>query len=169
MKQSNSSTSSYIFVSTMSTFNLASFLLVVLLLAHVNAYADPHDLHHGHEADHVDDDEEHNEHEHHDHSSGPNKRAASCDIDASIECECTNPFLGTDNFFLGDPKQNCKAAKACYVKNLSGCSDARQSRGGGRCQSKEACDDGKAATPPTGVDPTPAPSKPKCPAPAVGK
>ena len=67
------------------------------------------------------------------------KRAASCDIDPSIPCECTNPFLGTDNFFLGDPARLCESAKACYVKNLSGCADSRQSRGGGRCQSKDAC------------------------------
>merc|ERR1719318_2186172 len=62
-----------------------------------------------------------------------------CVIDPSMPCECTNPFLGTDNFFLGDPTKNCNAAKACYVKNLSGCADARQSRGGNRCQSKLAC------------------------------
>jgi len=67
------------------------------------------------------------------------KRAASCDIDPTIPCECTNPFIGTDSFFLGDPTRNCQKASACYVKNLSGCSDVRQSRGGGRCQSKEAC------------------------------
>merc|ERR1719318_1439795 len=62
-----------------------------------------------------------------------------CVIDPSMPCECTNPFLGTDNFFLGDATKNCNAAKACYVKNLSGCADARQSRGGNRCQSKLAC------------------------------
>ena len=67
------------------------------------------------------------------------KRAASCDIDPSITCECTNPFLGTDNFFLGEAARLCESAKSCYVKNLSGCADSRQSRGGGRCQSKEAC------------------------------
>eukprot|EP00091_Calanus_sinicus_P005757 TRINITY_DN1625_c0_g1_i6.p2 TRINITY_DN1625_c0_g1~~TRINITY_DN1625_c0_g1_i6.p2 ORF type:complete len:104 (-),score=13.62 TRINITY_DN1625_c0_g1_i6:513-824(-) len=39
-----------------------------------------------------------------------------CVIDPSMPCECTNPFLGTDNFFLGDPVKNCNAAKACYVK-----------------------------------------------------
>ena len=91
---------------------------------------------------------------------GNQKRAASCEVDYSIPCECTNPFLGTDNFFLGDPKQNCKAAKACYVKNLSGCSDARQSRGGGRCQSKQAC-----APEPTVIPATQAPvvKLPKCP------
>ena len=86
---------------------------------------------------------------------GNQKRAATCDIDTSSPCECTNPFLGTDNFFLGDPKQNCQAAKACYVKNLSGCSDARQSRGGGRCQSKQACAPELPVTPP--------PKLPKCP------
>ena len=68
------------------------------------------------------------------------KRAATCDIDLSIPCECTNPFLETDDhFFLGDPKHTCKAARACYVKPLSGCSDVTQARGGGRCQSKVAC------------------------------
>ena len=61
------------------------------------------------------------------------KRAASCDIDPSITCECTNPFLGTDNFFLGEAARLCESAKSCYVKNLSGCADSRQSRGGGRC------------------------------------
>merc|ERR1711928_186626 len=88
---------------------------------------------------------------------GSQKRAASCDIDTSLPCECTNPFLGTDNFFLGDAKQNCKSAKACYVKNLSGCSDARQARGGGRCQSKLAC------APEGGHEPVVIPAKPKLP------
>jgi len=64
---------------------------------------------------------------------------ANCDYDPSYPCECTNPFLGTENYFLGDPKQNCKSAKACYVKTVSGCKDRRQAKGGGRCQSKEAC------------------------------
>ena len=64
---------------------------------------------------------------------------AHCDYDPSFPCECTNPFLGTENYFLGDPNQNCKSAKACYVKTVSGCKDRRQSKGGGRCQSKEAC------------------------------
>ena len=68
------------------------------------------------------------------------RRAATCDIDLSIPCKCTNPFLeADDNFFLGDPNHTCKRAKACYVANLSGCSDVTQARGGGRCQSKEAC------------------------------
>eukprot|EP00091_Calanus_sinicus_P005751 TRINITY_DN1625_c0_g1_i10.p1 TRINITY_DN1625_c0_g1~~TRINITY_DN1625_c0_g1_i10.p1 ORF type:complete len:249 (-),score=48.85 TRINITY_DN1625_c0_g1_i10:112-825(-) len=74
-----------------------------------------------------------------------------CVIDPSMPCECTNPFLGTDNFFLGDPVKNCNAAKACYVKNLSGCADARQSRGGNRCQSKLAC---KPEPPSTTAEPT---------------
>merc|ERR1719318_809687 len=69
-----------------------------------------------------------------------------CVIDPSMPCECTNPFLGTDNFFLGDATKNCNAAKACYVKNLSGCADARQSRGGNRCQSKLACKQNSAST-----------------------
>jgi hypothetical protein len=68
------------------------------------------------------------------------KRAATCDIDLSIPCKCTNPFQETDDHFrLGDPKHTCKRAKACYVANLSGCSDVTQARGGGRCTSKEAC------------------------------
>merc|ERR1719341_2492851 len=82
-----------------------------------------------------------------------------CVIDPSMPCECTNPFLGTDNFFLGDATKNCNSAKACYVKNLSGCADARQSRGGNRCQSKLAC---KSKQPDTTVKPTsePKPSEP---------
>ena len=73
--------------------------------------------------------------------SSTDKRAASwsCDIDPSIPCECTNPFIGTENFFLGDSVQTCNVASACYVKNLSGCSDSRQPNGGGRCQSTLAC------------------------------
>merc|ERR1719186_2571218 len=96
----------------MTTLRTAALLLCVLMLAH----AKPHEDHHGKQ-----------------------KRAASCVIDASLPCECTNPFLGTENFFLGDGKRNCKNAKACYVANKSGCSDATPARGGGRCQSKEAC------------------------------
>ena len=86
------------------------------MLAHAKPHEDVHEGHHGKQ-----------------------KRAASCVIDASLPCECTNPFLGTENFFLGDGKRNCKNAKACYVANKSGCSDATPARGGGRCQSKEAC------------------------------
>merc|ERR1711903_309410 len=79
-----------------------------------------------------------------------------CVIDPSMPCECTNPFLGTDNFFLGD------ATKNCYVKNLSGCADARQSRGGNRCQSKLAC---KQISPST-EKPT-SPSQPSTPEPTT--
>eukprot|EP00092_Neocalanus_flemingeri_P024909 GFUD01027014.1.p1 GENE.GFUD01027014.1~~GFUD01027014.1.p1 ORF type:complete len:195 (-),score=49.93 GFUD01027014.1:144-728(-) len=89
------------------------------------------------------------------------KRAASCDIDPSLPCECSNPFLGTPTFYLGDPKRNCKAAKACYVDNKSGCSDARSARGGGRCQSKSACDPPAEPTEPPTVSEGPGPDGPK--------
>jgi len=88
------------------------------------------------------------------------KRAASCDMDPSLPCECINPFLGTENFFLGEAARLCESAKACYVKNLSGCADSRQSRGGGRCQSKEACK-------PQAVSPTPGTPSPVSPTPVV--
>merc|ERR1740137_314272 len=93
---------------------------------------------------------------------GIDKRAASCDIDPSIPCECTNPFIGTENFFLGDSVQNCKVARACYVKNLSGCSDSRQAKGGGRCQSKQACNPTVVPEPVTEEPVTPEPLPP-CP------
>merc|ERR1711903_296812 len=88
-----------------------------------------------------------------------------CVIDPSMPCECTNPFLGTDNFFLGDATKNCNAAKACYVKNLSGCADARQARGGGRCQSKLACGWTEVTTAGPAVAPGPVVTspRPKCP------
>ena len=89
---------------------------------------------------------------------GINKRANSCNYDPSASCECWIPFIGTENFFLGDPEHNCKRAKACYVKNSSGCSDIKQARGGGRCQSKLACNVGPTTTPPP-----PPVLEPKCP------
>ena len=108
----------------MTTLRTAAILLSVLVLAHAKPHEDVHEDHHDHEG-------------HHGH--GQQKRAASCEIDPSLPCECTNPFLGTNNFHLGDAKLNCKHAKACYVADQSGCSDSGPARGGGRCQSKEAC------------------------------
>jgi len=73
-------------------------------------------------------------------NSKPHIKGASCDVDTSLPCECTNPFgPDSEHFFLGNADVNCRRAKVCYVKNQSGCSDTTQSRGGGRCQSKEAC------------------------------
>jgi len=70
----------------------------------------------------------------------PHLKGASCETDPSLPCECTNPFdPSSEHFFLGNADVNCKRAKVCYVKNQSGCTDTTQSRGGGRCQSKEAC------------------------------
>merc|ERR1719309_1124604 len=70
----------------------------------------------------------------------PHLKGASCETDPSLPCECTNPFgPDSEHFFLGNADVNCRRAKVCYVKNQSGCSDTTQSRGGGRCQSKEAC------------------------------
>merc|ERR1711872_51037 len=74
---------------------------------------------------------------------------ADCEYGSNLPCECTNPFVGTDTHFLGDPKRNCASAKACYVKNISGCKDIKQSKGGNRCQSNLACEPSE-----------PAPSKP---------
>ena len=106
----------------MTTLRTAALLLCVLVLVHTQPHEDVHEEHHDHEGHH-----------------GKQKGAASCEIDTSLPCECTNPFLGTNNFHLGDAKLNCKHAKACYVANKSGCSDAKSARGGGRCQSKDAC------------------------------
>ena len=125
----------------MTTLRTAALLLCVLMLAHAKPHEDVHEGHHGKQ-----------------------KRAASCVIDASLPCECTNPFLGTENFFLGDGKRNCKNAKACYVANKSGCSDATPARGGGRCQSKEACkptdDKPKEGTTPKLTTPKPTTTEP---------
>merc|ERR1711983_390569 len=62
-----------------------------------------------------------------------------CDYNPYSPCECTNPFLGTENHLLGSPDYTCKVADACYVKSISGCSDATLAKGGGRCQSNFAC------------------------------
>merc|ERR1712142_435633 len=72
---------------------------------------------------------------------------ADCEYDSNPPCECTNPFVGTDTHFLGDPKRNCASAKACYVKNISGCKDIKQSKGGNRCQSNLACEPSEPAPP----------------------
>jgi len=70
----------------------------------------------------------------------PHLKGASCETDLTLPCECTNPFdASSEHYFLGNSDVNCKRAKVCYVKNQSGCTDTTQSRGGGRCQSKEAC------------------------------
>merc|ERR1712142_843533 len=81
---------------------------------------------------------------------------ADCEYDSNLPCECTNPFVGTEKHFLGDPKRNCASAKACYVKNISGCKDIKQSKGGNRCQSNLACEPSEPAPP----KPTDAPSVP---------
>merc|ERR1712215_636219 len=73
-------------------------------------------------------------------NSKPHLKGASCETDLTLPCECTNPFdPSSEHYFLGNADVNCKRAKVCYVKNQSGCTDTTQSRGGGRCQSKEAC------------------------------
>jgi hypothetical protein len=54
-------------------------------------------------------------------------------------CTCINPFAGTPNAYLGDPRGNCASTGTCYVPCNSDCRDKMPARGRGRCVSRAAC------------------------------
>ena len=72
-------------------------------------------------------------------ASSVQKRATICLVNPLLPCECTNPFLLSVFYLLGDPAQTCQTQAACYVENVSGCSDSTPAKGGGRCQSGTGC------------------------------
>jgi hypothetical protein len=54
-------------------------------------------------------------------------------------CSCINPFAGTPDAYLGDPRGTCASTNTCYVPCNSDCRDLRPARGRGRCISSLAC------------------------------
>ena len=54
-------------------------------------------------------------------------------------CTCINPFRGTPNEYLGDPRGTCASTNTCYVPCNADCRDIRPARGRGRCVSALAC------------------------------
>jgi hypothetical protein len=72
------------------------------------------------------------------------KRELELELDAELErqrafCSCINPFAGTPNAYLGDPRGTCASTGTCYVPCNSDCRDLMPARGRGRCVSRLAC------------------------------